>query len=112
MNADERPVLVLGPSGFVGSHTARRLVELGRKVRILARKSSNIESLRGLPVEICNDPPKPAHVAVRFLRALELALILLLSAFSIPALTWSTQSSSSDGGRSNCQDPSATVFLP
>jgi dihydroflavonol-4-reductase len=45
-------VLVAGASGFVGSHTARLLVERGRKVRVLLRKSSSQEALKGLDVEI------------------------------------------------------------
>lgn len=48
----EKPVLVAGASGFVGSHTARLLVKQGRKVRVLLRKSSKTEALQGLPVEI------------------------------------------------------------
>lgn len=47
-----KPVLVAGASGFVGSHITRQLVEQGRKVRVLVRKTSNIEALNGLPVEI------------------------------------------------------------
>jgi len=46
------PVLVIGASGFVGSHTARLLVRQGRKVRVLLRKTSNQEALKDLPVEI------------------------------------------------------------
>ena len=48
----DRPVLVAGASGFVGSHTARLLVKQGRKVRVLLRKSSKVDALRDLPVEI------------------------------------------------------------
>jgi dihydroflavonol-4-reductase len=47
-----KPVLVAGASGFVGSHTARLLANRGRKVRVLLRKTSNTEALQGLPVEI------------------------------------------------------------
>lgn len=49
---DERPVLVAGASGFVGSHITRLLTERGRKVRVLLRKTSNVAALEGLPVEI------------------------------------------------------------
>ena len=48
----EKPVLVAGASGFVGSHTARLLTAQGRKVRVMLRKSSNTEAMEGLPVEI------------------------------------------------------------
>jgi dihydroflavonol-4-reductase len=48
----EKPALVAGASGFVGSHTARLLVNQGRKVRVLLRKTSNTEAVRDLPVEI------------------------------------------------------------
>ena len=48
----EKPVLVAGASGFVGSHTARLLVKRGRKVRVLLRSTSNTAALQDLPVEI------------------------------------------------------------
>lgn len=55
MNSDskEKPVLVAGASGFVGSHTARLLANNGRKVRVMVRKTSKLDALQGLPVEIC-----------------------------------------------------------
>ena len=58
---DAKPVLVAGASGFVGSHIVRLLVQNGRKVRVLLRKTSNLAALEGLPIEIVHgdvlDPP-------------------------------------------------------
>ena len=48
----DKPVLVAGASGFVGSHTARELVRQGRTVRVLLRKSSDKRALENLPVQI------------------------------------------------------------
>ncbi len=48
----DKPVLVTGASGFVGSHTVRLLVQQGRKVRVLFRKTSNQEAIAGLDVEV------------------------------------------------------------
>jgi len=58
---DDRPVLVAGASGFVGSHIARLLTEQGRKVRVLFRKTSRQDALKDLPIGIMIgdvlDPP-------------------------------------------------------
>jgi dihydroflavonol-4-reductase len=51
-NLLEKPVLVAGASGFVGSHTARLLVKQDRNVRLLLRKTSNAEATKDLPAEV------------------------------------------------------------
>lgn len=48
----DKPVLVAGASGFVGSHTARELVRQGRNVKVLLRKSSNKQAVENLPLQI------------------------------------------------------------
>ncbi len=48
----QKPVLVAGASGFVGSHITRLLVERGRTVRVMLRPSSKTDALKGLDVEV------------------------------------------------------------
>lgn len=48
----DKPVLVTGASGFMGSHVTRLLVEQGRKVRVLVRKTSKTEAFDDLDVEV------------------------------------------------------------
>lgn len=43
--------LVIGASGFLGSHVTRRLVERGDDVRVLIRHTSSTRGIDGLPVE-------------------------------------------------------------
>jgi nucleoside-diphosphate-sugar epimerase len=45
-------VLVTGASGFLGGHLARRLLDRGDRVRILARPNSNLEHLRGADLSV------------------------------------------------------------
>lgn len=45
-------VLVTGASGFVGSHLLEALIAEGYVVRVLVRKSSRTDWVRGLPVEL------------------------------------------------------------
>jgi nucleoside-diphosphate-sugar epimerase len=45
-------VLVTGGTGFVGRHLVRALIEKGVLVRMLVRKTSNIEEFKGLGVEL------------------------------------------------------------
>ncbi len=46
--------LVTGASGFIGGRLAQMLVEEGEPVRILARQSSDLSHLAGLPIEVCH----------------------------------------------------------
>jgi len=45
--------LVLGASGFLGSHVAKELVKQGRDVRILVRETSDTRATDHLDVERC-----------------------------------------------------------
>ena len=45
-------ILVTGATVFIGKHLVKRLVEEGRTVICLARKTSNVEILKALNVEI------------------------------------------------------------
>ncbi|MCA9184130.1 MAG: NAD-dependent epimerase/dehydratase family protein [Pirellulaceae bacterium] len=45
------PILVTGATGLVGNNVVRRLIELQRPVRVLARSTSAAEPLAGLDVE-------------------------------------------------------------
>jgi nucleoside-diphosphate-sugar epimerase len=49
--AQRSKALVMGASGFVGSHVARKLVERGDDVRVYLRKSSNTVAIDDLDVE-------------------------------------------------------------
>ncbi len=51
MPQSERPVLVTGASGFVGSAVARALLAADRKVRVLLRPASDRHNIEGLAVE-------------------------------------------------------------
>lgn len=56
-------VLVTGATGFVGSNVARRLLERGEEVRVLARETSSLAAVAGLPVEVVRgDLRDPAAV--------------------------------------------------
>ncbi len=43
--------LVTGATGFLGSHVARQLLAGGHRVRVLVRRSSNLQALHGLALE-------------------------------------------------------------
>lgn len=48
---ERRTVLVMGASGFLGSHVTRTLVERGDRVRVLLRESSSTRSIDDLDVD-------------------------------------------------------------
>ncbi|ORW92958.1 NAD-dependent dehydratase [Mycobacterium sp. IEC1808] len=45
--------LVIGASGFLGSHVTRQLVASGADVRVMLRRTSSIQGIDDLPVERC-----------------------------------------------------------
>ena len=47
----QRTVLVMGASGFLGSHVTRKLVERGDRVRVLLRESSSTRAIDDLDVD-------------------------------------------------------------
>ncbi|KRB76569.1 NAD-dependent dehydratase [Nocardioides sp. Root190] len=49
--SSRRSHLVIGASGFLGSHVVRQLVEQGEQVRVLVRATSSTQGIDGLPVE-------------------------------------------------------------
>ncbi|MDZ7369675.1 MAG: NAD-dependent epimerase/dehydratase family protein [candidate division KSB1 bacterium] len=56
--------LVTGASGFTGSYMVRNLLDHGYQVRVLVRRTANLDSLRLLPVEIAfGDLRRPEEVA-------------------------------------------------
>lgn len=62
-SVSDKPVLVAGASGFVGSHTARLLVSQGRKVRLLLRRTSSLRAVKDLACEIVyGDVLEPASL--------------------------------------------------
>jgi dihydroflavonol-4-reductase len=54
MSIADKPALVTGASGFVGSAVARALLAAGRKVRVLVRPSSDRRNIADLEVEVYN----------------------------------------------------------
>jgi dihydroflavonol-4-reductase len=44
--------LLTGATGFIGGHLAKRLVASGEKIRCLVTKTSNVEQLKKLEVEL------------------------------------------------------------
>ena len=49
----EKPALVLGATGFLGSHIARQLCAAGRATRAMVRESSDTSCIDSLPLELC-----------------------------------------------------------
>src|SRR5512143_767066 len=45
-------VFLTGATGFLGSHVARVLAEAGAQLRLLARPTSDLRNLEGLPADV------------------------------------------------------------
>jgi dihydroflavonol-4-reductase len=52
-SADRKKKLVIGASGFLGSHVTRQLVDTGADVRVMLRNSSSTKGIDDLDVERC-----------------------------------------------------------
>jgi len=60
---DRALVLVVGASGFLGSHVCRALSEQGARVRAMVRPSSNTAALQAFGLELCHgDVEDPASL--------------------------------------------------
>jgi nucleoside-diphosphate-sugar epimerase len=46
--------LVIGPSGFLGSHVTRQLVAAGEDVRVMLRRTSSTAGIDDLDLERCD----------------------------------------------------------
>ncbi|ORW21761.1 hypothetical protein AWC19_13865 [Mycobacterium palustre] len=46
--------LVIGASGFLGSHVTRQLADLGTDVRVMLRRTSSTRGIDELDVERCD----------------------------------------------------------
>ena len=59
---------VSGASGFVGSHLARQLHEQGWKVHVLARSTSSLADIEGVPAVVhtgdLGDCVKETHILI------------------------------------------------
>lgn len=51
-HADTHKKLVIGASGFLGSHVTRQLVDAGEDVRVLIRATSSTRAIDGLDVDV------------------------------------------------------------
>ncbi len=64
--------LVTGGAGFIGSHLAQSLLELGASVRILDNFSSGkVENINGLDVEIITGDIRDADIVARAVRGVD-----------------------------------------
>ncbi|HET9597739.1 MAG TPA: hopanoid-associated sugar epimerase [Anaeromyxobacteraceae bacterium] len=61
-------VLVTGATGFVGANVARALLSRGEEVRVLARATSSLGNVEGLPVELARGDLRDADAVRRAVR--------------------------------------------
>jgi nucleoside-diphosphate-sugar epimerase len=78
-----RKILITGGTGFIGSHLTKGLVDDGHDVRVLARPSGAIDTLKGLPVEIIEGDIRDRDAVDRAVKGVEV-VIHLVSNFRHP----------------------------
>ncbi len=71
MNPTDSKSLVIGASGFLGSHVTRQLVQDGEAVRILVRESSDTRATDDLDIERHRGSPFDADVLRRALEGID-----------------------------------------
>ena len=64
----DKPILVTGATGFIGSHLAERLISQGKTVRLLVRSPQRLSIPLRLSTQICAgdlEKPETLHAAVK-----------------------------------------------
>lgn len=102
----ESEVLVTGASGFLGGHLARRLVERGDRVRVLARPSSDLRHLEKLNLSVVEGSLEDPHSLARATEGVE--LVFHAAALSTDWASWRAFQSTNVDGLKNLVSAAAT----
>ncbi|WP_280398454.1 NAD-dependent epimerase/dehydratase family protein [Nocardia carnea] len=75
-----RRKLVIGASGFLGSHVTRRLVGQGERVRAMVRETSSLRALEGLDIELVTGSIEDAESLRSAMRGCDLVYYCVVDA--------------------------------